>query len=82
MSKEISGYYYGERAWLYEKLENYNAAIDDLSTILQHVEREDPAHLDIYSSYYYGRGILYQKIGKNSKAQADFVRARQLGWKY
>ena len=61
-----------ERGFNFQKRGDYVSAINDYGTAI----RMNPE----YARAYYNRGLAYRNVGKQSKAQADFDKAKQLGY--
>ena len=59
-------------ASIYHELEDYDMAIRELNLAIK-------IKADYAEAYYY-RGICYQEIGEDKKAEADFAKARDLGY--
>ena len=66
------GFLYRQRAIAYHSLKNYNQAIKDYTSAIER-DSED-------SFSYYWRGKCYQELRENAKAQADFAKAKELGY--
>ncbi|MBR4384443.1 MAG: tetratricopeptide repeat protein, partial [Selenomonadaceae bacterium] len=59
----------------YYYLKNYNQAFADLNKAIQlGVDGKDLGEVLYY------RGLCYQQLGDETKAQADFARAKELGY--
>lgn len=71
-------YFYRGRAYYYSR--NYERAVADFTKAIQ----LDPevAGTDFFDkgSYYYYRGLCYKALGDNTRAQADFNKAKELGY--
>ena len=66
---------YANRGEVHYYLKNYKQAIDDLNKAIElGIEGTDLAE-----ALYY-RGLAYEKLGDNTRAQADFDKAKQLGY--
>ena len=63
---------YFSRALSYYNLKNYNAAISDCDSALK-FEQD--------GGIYKLRGLCYGRLGETEKANADFAKAKELGWK-
>ena len=63
--------YYG-RGTAYYGLRQYKLAIQDLNKALSLLE---------HPIIYHNRGLCYQELGDKKKAQADFAKAKELGYK-
>ena len=61
------------RGAAYTNLQNYTLAIENLNQALQ----LNPNYADAYQF----RAICYQSLGDNAKAQVDFQKAKQLGFR-
>ena len=64
---------YFNRAGTYIELKEYEKAIDDCDKAIEFKATCAEA--------YYNRGCAYEALGETAKAQADFVKAKQLGYK-
>lgn len=64
---------YNNRGFAYYCLKNYNQAIDNATKAIQINPK--------FANAYQLRGLCYQELGDNAKAQADFKKAKELGWK-
>ena len=64
---------YNNRALAYMLLGNFKQAIADATKAIQINPKYVPA--------YQLRGKIYQKLGDEAKAQADFAKAKELGYK-
>ena len=62
---------YINRALTYYQLENYRQALINLNHVISAITREDPRA-------YLARGFVYQQLGEDTQAKADFVRAFNL----
>ena len=65
-------HFYANRAFDSYKKKDYAKAISDYNTAI----RIDPND----ATSYYNRGLAYRQQGENDKAQADFAKAKQLGY--
>ena len=63
---------YYNRAAAYIELKDYNKAIDDCNKAIEF----QPTCAAAYNN----RGLAYEALGETTKAQADFVKAKQLGY--
>jgi len=63
---------YSNRGVAYAMLENYEKSISDFTQAI----RLNPNGAELY----YNRGLCYQVLGQNSKAEADFEKAKELGY--
>jgi tetratricopeptide (TPR) repeat protein len=63
---------YAMRAIVYYYKKDYDQAISDFDTAISQAPEN--------AGYYYNRGVAYRKMGKNTEAQADFDKAKQLGY--
>jgi hypothetical protein len=63
---------YAMRAIVYYYKKGYDQAISDFDTAISQAPEN--------AGYYYNRGVAYRKMGKNTEAQADFDKAKQLGY--
>ena len=63
---------YYNRGLIYKNSKQYNEAISDFSNYIRLV----PNDKDGYEQ----RGYCYQQLGDNARAQADFAKAKQLGY--
>jgi hypothetical protein len=70
-SRDPAAFFY-DRGFNFQKRGEYVNAISDYSTAI----RMNPG----YARAYYNRGLAYRMFGKQSKAQADFDKAKQLGY--
>ena len=68
---------YNNRAWAYLELKKYEQAIDDCNKVIE----EFNPKAEIKAEAYYVRSECYKSLGDTAKAQADFVKAKQLGYK-
>jgi tetratricopeptide (TPR) repeat protein len=64
--------FYNNRGWDFYQKKDYDKAISDYNEYIKLSPNEGDG--------YYRRGMCYQKLGKNAKAQADFDKAKQLGY--
>ncbi|MBQ3443184.1 MAG: tetratricopeptide repeat protein [Selenomonadaceae bacterium] len=67
---------YTNRACAYLELKKYEQAIDDCNKVIE----EFNPKAKIKAEAYYVRSECYKALGEESKAQADFVKAKQLGY--
>ena len=63
---------YNNREFVYALSSNFDQAIKDCNQI---IERNPNL-----AAAYYVRGLIYQKLSDNARAEADFAKARQLGY--
>jgi tetratricopeptide (TPR) repeat protein len=70
-SRDPAEYFY-DRGFNFQRRGEYLNAINDYSTAI----RMNPGH----ARAYHNRGLAYRLFGKQSKAQADFDKAKQLGY--
>jgi len=63
--------HYRRRAEAYKALKRYDKAIQDYNKVIQRL---------ILPEFYYSRGECYQALGETEKAQADFAKAKELGY--
>src|SRR5271165_4018575 len=63
---------YYDRGLAYYDNKDYDKAISDFTEAI----RLDPN----YAKAYHNRGLSYSRLGKNAQAQADFDKAKQLGY--
>ncbi|MBE8949948.1 MAG: tetratricopeptide repeat protein [Quinella sp. 3Q1] len=68
---------YNERGNIYMKLKLYKRAIQDYTKVISLNSNLSEGDLKLV---YYNRGFCYQYIGDNEKAQADFAKAKELGY--
>ena len=68
---------YNNRAWAYLELKKYEQAIDDCNKVIEEFNPKP----EIKAEAYYVRSECYKALGEPTKAPADFVRAKQLGYK-
>ena len=84
--------FYGLRAESYYKLKDYNNAISDYTKAIERLNAFNEYNIkqcfnnknqfeQVLASYYNKRGLAYQAAGDNEKAEADFAKAKQLGYK-
>ena len=66
---------YGNRGEAYYYLKNYNQAFEDLNKSIE----LGASGKDLGEALYY-RGLCYQATGDKAKAQADFAKAKELGY--
>jgi tetratricopeptide (TPR) repeat protein len=71
--KNEEAYFY--RGLLYDLKDDYEKAISDYSEAI----RLDPDYSQ--GQAYYKRGLAYKALGKNAESQADFDKAKHLGYK-
>ena len=67
---------YSNRGWAYLELKKYEQAIDDCNKVIE----EFNPKAEIKAEAYYVRSECQKALGDMVKAQADFVRAKQLGY--
>ena len=70
---------YQSRASCYKFLEIYDKAIDDYTKCIKLAEHSEQMK-GMLSFYYQQRGGCYEALGKNSRAKADFAKAKELGY--
>lgn len=69
---------YVARGAVYARLQNFNQSINDNNMAIQFAEKlSDQMSLGIA---HYNRGVCYQALGDNAKAQADLGQAKILGY--
>ena len=66
---------YSNRGEVHYYLKNYTQAIDDLNKAIE-LGLEGT---NLGEALYY-RGLAYEKLGDNARAEADFAKARALGY--
>ena len=64
---------YLQRGFAYMRLENYELAVADFDKYIAGDKNFVPA--------YYWRSLCHKNLGNDSQAQADFAKAKELGYK-
>lgn len=68
------------RGMAYLRREMFNEAIRDLSYAIEHDAQLNDRLRPVLAEAYYRRGKSLQEAGRVKEAQADFARAKELGW--